>query len=116
VNRIAPVLCRSPARRLLGHQETAERRNGERFLDLGGIEIDERPARAIARIVDDRVRIAELAGDIGEQPLHGIGLRRIAGKYRGASLGRERAKVVDAARRERDLHAGARKTPRNRGR
>ena len=44
---------------LLRHQEAAERRNGDRFFHLGGIEIDQRTARAVARIIDDGVRIAE---------------------------------------------------------
>ena len=46
------------ARRLLRHQEAAERRHQDRFLDLGGIEVDERPAGAVARIVDDDIRRA----------------------------------------------------------
>ena len=61
-DRAVPVRQHAP-RRLLGDQERAEGGDVERLLDFGGIEIDERPARAIARVVDHDLGRAEGAVD-----------------------------------------------------
>jgi hypothetical protein len=60
-------------RRLLRHEKAAERRDGERLLDFRRNEIDHRTARAVARVVDDHVRIAERAGNVDVELLHRVG-------------------------------------------
>ena len=53
--------------RLLRHQEAAKGADRNRLLDFGGIEFDERAARAVARVVDDDVRRGERGFDLAEK-------------------------------------------------
>ena len=117
VNRInAPIRKRQHALgRLLRHQEAAERGDHQRLFDLVGIELDERAARAVARVVDDHIGRAEGGFDVGEQLRHLGAIGRIAGKGLGAGLLRQRRQIGGAARGERDLQSGLGKEARQRG-
>src|SRR3954447_11695143 len=81
--------------RLLPHQEAAigTDRNGVRH--VGRNEIDERPARAAAGVVDDQVGRADLAFDQAEQALDLIRVCGVAGIGLGPSLAAERAELLD---------------------
>ena len=106
MNRIdaAPVRQHA-AHRLLRHQEAAERGHRDRLLDLGRIELGERPARAVARVVDHDLGRADGGVEIGEQLLDVGALGGVARERLGAGLDREVVQIVGRARRQRDLHA-----------
>ena len=82
-------------RRLLRHQETAERADRDRLRDLGRHQIDERAARPPAGVIDHEVGRADLALDQAEQPLDLVRIGGVAGKGAGAGLAAERAELFD---------------------
>src|SRR5436305_4690316 len=102
-------------RRLLRREESTEGRHSDRLLDFGRIQIDERTARAVARIVDDDIRRAELALYCGEQLLDVGWFRRIARERLRTSLLRETFELSSRARRKRDLQSIFAEQPRERG-
>src|SRR5258705_4787395 len=79
--RDATMLLRQHALdRLLTDQEAAEGRGHQGFLDLGRIELGDRPAGPIARIVDHDLRCTERAIQVIEQFLYVSTLAGVAGK------------------------------------
>ena len=116
MNRIAPWAARQHAfGRLLRHQEAAKGGHRQRLLDLGGIELDKRSARPIARVIDDDVGRAECRFNIGEEFRHLHALCRIAGKGLAADFLGQFRKLGGPARSQRDRHAGLGESPRQRG-
>ena len=87
------ALRQHPRRGLLRDQERAERGDLQRALDVGRNELDERSARARAGVVDDHVRRAVLALDVGEQPLHLRLVLRVAAEGAGAGFGAQRREL-----------------------
>ena len=74
-------------------RKPAEGRHLERLCHLFRIEIQERPARAIAGVVEHHVEVAERAVHLGEQLRHALGLRRIRLDGERVGLLRERRRA-----------------------
>ena len=97
-------------------QERAVSRDLERLGDFDGIELDDRPARAVAGVVDDDVG-RELGGvETGEQLLDLVALGGVAIECLGAGRLDELVELGGRARGERDRHAGLGECARERGR
>jgi len=101
--------------RLLGDREAAERGNGHRLFHLRGIEIDDRGADAMARVVDHGLGRTDRCAHVGEQLHYLIAVGCIARKQLGAGFRRQRRKILDAARRKRHRHIRIREHARDRG-
>ncbi len=100
-HRAVPMRQHAPHRRLRD-QESAEGGDGNRLLDLGRIEIDQRPARAIAGIVDDDVRRGLGGVERGKHGLDVGALRGVACEGARAGVLRQAAQACRArARRAR---------------
>ena len=96
----AAVLLRQHALdRLLTHQEAAEGGGHQGLFDLRRIEFGDRPAGAIARIVDYDLRRTEVAVQVIEQLFHVGALAGVAGKGFGADL---LGQTVEVGRRARN--------------
>src|SRR5262249_49341896 len=100
---------------LLGDQERTIGGDRDRLLHVRWIELDERPARAEARIVDDDFRCAEAAVEGGEQFVDLSALARVTGERLRADVLGERFEIAGAAGGERDLDSFLRQRPRQRG-
>ena len=111
----ARALRQHPPRGLLRHQKAAEGRDRDRFLDLGRLELDQRPAGAEARVVDDHIGRAEARLDPCEKPLDASRLVASQAKtFAPVSAARPDSFSV-AARRQRDLHSVLAEQPGKRG-
>ena len=104
-----------PPRRLLRHQECPEGRHRERSFHLRRIEIDQRTARAVARVVDHNLGRADAGIQIGKQSLDFHRARGIARKDARTNVLCERIEVIRAPRRERNPDAFAGEYTRKRG-
>ena len=100
----------------LRHQEAAEGGDLDRLGDFDWIELDERPARAIAGVVHDDVGRHLRRVEIVEQLLDLVAFCGIA--VEGFAAGRfdELIELGGGARGERDRHAGFAERARQRGR
>ena len=97
MNRIAP--CFFGSMRRAACWPTRKRAVGgdrERLLDLGRIELDERPAGAEARIVDHDLRRTGSRIEVGKQLLDVGALAGVAGEDLRADLFRERLEIIGA--------------------
>ena len=83
---------------LLCDQKRPERGDPQCALDLGRNEVDEGSARARASVIDDHVRRAVLAVDVGEQPLHLHLVLSVACESMGACFGAQRRKLCGVPR------------------
>src|SRR5215813_4442748 len=83
--------------RSLPDQKSGERRYAQRFLDLVRLELDQRPARAVAGVVDHDVRLTDLRFNAGEQLVDVVSLRGVAGEQNCAGLARERPEILGRA-------------------
>src|SRR6185295_14331765 len=95
----------------LRDEEAAVGRDHQRPAHLVAIELEERPAHAVARVVDHEGRRV----DHREQRLDLRGVGRIAGEGLRAGFLLQLRELVEVARGERDAHAGRRALPRERG-
>ena len=92
-------------RRLLGDEEAAERGHLDRLLDRRRIELDDRPARPPAGVVDDEVEAAAGRVDRREQPRDILDLGGVARDRGGAGLAHQPGELARVARGEEHLHA-----------
>src|SRR5204863_4621433 len=112
-NRARAAPQHAPCRRL-ADEKSSEGADRQRALDFLRLDPGNRPARAVARVVDDQVGHAPLL-------LHGcksrVDLRRVGGiaaQSERRGLLRQRAELRDIARGKRDPHSLPREQPRER--
>jgi hypothetical protein len=84
------VLRHHPFCRFSRDQKAAERSNNQRSLHFGGVEVDERSAGAVARVVDDNIRRSERRFDVGEEFSDLSLFGGVAGKCLAAGFLRQR--------------------------
>jgi hypothetical protein len=85
------------------------------FSTSSGVELHERPAGAVAGVVDHDFGRAHGGVEIVEQLLHLVALGGVAGEGLGLGLDREVVQIVGGARRQRDLDAFLAQDARQRG-
>src|SRR5205814_2224328 len=96
---------------LLCDEKAAERGDGEGTLDVFGAQVDERAARAPARVEDDDIERRKLRIDFVEKERHLLRIGHVAIEGERTRLAAQRRELRRIARRQGDAHSLFREEP-----